>query len=269
MWLSYGLLSVTFVLGCQHTPPAATSSEQAYSQAEATFADQDYLDSVSLFENFITRYPYSKHQAEARLKLAEALFHTKMYASSASAFHRFRILHPSHQRQDYGLYMEGLNYWQMAPKAADKAQTNRYKALNLWAELTRNYPQSTHLNEAAPLIQQGRQHLIKYQFLVVRFYCRTGQWLSCIFMADDFINQDPQLDSSDQTVVESLSSEHQSLVSQAAQMGLKAARKLSSPRRLSSLDLSAHLLTRHYDTAQFSTYLHQLLTQWEQLTAAS
>lgn len=267
VWLSCGLLS--YALGCQHTPPAASTSEQAFSQAETTFAEQDYLDSIDLFESFITRYPYSKHQAKARLKLAEALFHAKMYASSASAFQRFRILHPSHQRQDYAFYMEGLNYWKMAPKAADKAQTNRYKALNLWAELRRNHPQSAHLNEATPLIQQGQQHLIKHQFLVVRFYCRAGQWLGCIFMVEDFINHNPHLDSHDLDRSPSLSSQHRSFMSQAAQLGLKAVRKLTSPRRLNSLDLSTHLLTRHYNTAEFSAYLLKLMAQWEQLTTAS
>ena len=278
-WLSTGLSSLTtrwfrcfyiccsaiiLISSCEHHEKSPTTSTAAYNLAKSTFDDEKYFDSVTLFEDFITRYPYSQQQANAHLHRSEALFKTKQYASAAFAFERFRILHPSHPRQDYGLYMEGLSYWKMAPKAADKAQTQLHKALKLWAELAHSHPHSSYLQATADLVKQGKLKIVENKFIITKFYCQTKMWLNCILTVDNFIQQYQH----QKTTASSLNLNDTKYLTQAAKMGIKALSKLETPKAQQSLDLDKHLITRQLTLSELNHYFSQLKLKWQPLISS-
>lgn len=250
VFISILSLTVITIAGCESTKKTYVSSEEVYIEAKKTFDDKQYFDSIILFEDFITRYPYSKHLADAQLYRSEAFFQSKQYASSASSFYRFRMLHPSHPQHDYSLYMEGLSYWKNAPKAANKELTNLKNALKIWKQLRTAFPDSIHLTEAEPLIKQGKHRLAQNELIVTRFYCKTKKWLNCIFMVDEFLKN------------HGTNSEYTQLSQQAADMGLTAINKLSNPKIQKSLDFDDHLTTRDIQPGQFESYLGELKAKW-------
>ena len=241
------------MLGCENNKQESVSADESYIKAKSAYDKKKYSTSIQLFDEFITRYPYSNRLAEAKLYSADAYYQTKEYLAAAASFRRFSILHPRHPKRDFALYMIGLSYWDHSPGAADRELTGVKKALAAWQDLKKAYPQSPYINEVMALENQGNARMVEGELKVTEFYCRTKKWLNCLHLVDQFIVGHQ--------------SSHPDLIKQAAKTGLIAVKKLSKPSHQKRLDLKGHRMTRSMSREEFDIFLIKHRRKWEALAS--
>lgn len=241
------------MLGCENNKKDGVNAHESYIKAKTAYDKKKYSTSIQLFDEFITRYPYSSHLAEAKLYSADAYFQTKEYLAAAASFRRFSILHPRHPKRDFALYMIGLSYWHHSPGSADRELTGVKKALAAWQDLKKAYPNSPYLTEVMALDNQGNARMVEGELKVAQFYCRTKKWLNCLHLVDQFIVGHQ--------------SRHPELTQKAAKTGLVAVKKLSKPFHQKKLDLKGHLITRSMSREEFDIFLIKYRRKWEALAS--
>ena len=176
-------------LGCENNKDLSSSSSVVFVEAKVLYEKEKYIDAILGFEDFITRFPYSQNVLDARLLMADAYFESKQYAAAASAYRRFLILYPEHPQNDYVLFKIGLSYWHHSPQSSDREQTYTKKSLGVWQKLQEDYPASPHLITAEPHRKQALEKIALSQLKTAQFYCRTRQWINCVYRLDQFIQK--------------------------------------------------------------------------------
>ncbi|MCY4380671.1 MAG: outer membrane protein assembly factor BamD [Proteobacteria bacterium] len=249
--------NVLFVLAisCEHHKSDTLSDAASFIKAKETYDKKHYTDAIELLEEFTFRFPYSEHVVTAQLLTADAYFDSKQFLLAASSYQNFSILHPYHSQKDYAIFKTGLSYWHLAPKSQDRDPTYTQKALEYWQRLFRDFPESEYQIEAKSLYEEGRKQLVGHQLKVAKFYCRTKNWLGCVYLLDKFIKKFQDSDP-DQVKI-------------AAKIGLSALKHLDHMVNKGQIIMSNHQMTKNLSPRSFKELLNSMLVTWQGITQSS
>lgn len=181
-WLAVALL-VAAVAACSSDdddkPYVERPVGELYNEAVTKFEEGDYKKSAKLFDEVERQHPYSDWSTQAQLMAAYAHYEASQYDDAIAALDRFIDLHPANPYVPYAYYLKGLCYYErISDVHRDQEMTE--KALNVFQELVKRFPQTTYARDARAKIDLARDHLAGKEMVVGRYYLRQGYYLAAI-----------------------------------------------------------------------------------------
>lgn len=175
-------LTIAVVFGaCHKKGPAEIDSDQLlFERAEKLYSRKSYTEAIEYYESLKNRFPQSPHAVESELKIADAHFESAQYPEAAVSYQSFRTLHPSHEKIPYVMLRAAQSYYNDAPRAIDRDQTDLDKALSVLSELRSRYPTAPEAAPALEISSKARRSLLRRELYVADFYRKRKKYQAAI-----------------------------------------------------------------------------------------
>ncbi|MGD0076268.1 MAG: outer membrane protein assembly factor BamD [Candidatus Binataceae bacterium] len=151
------------------------SSEDFYSQGEATFQQADYNAAIDNYQHVIDQFPFSPYAEDAELKIALSLYQQHKYPEAISAFSDFQRMHPTNKDLPLASYYLGMAYFDQIHRP-DQDQSNTANALAQFQALERRFPESEFARLAQDRIEICRETLARNEEIIGEFYYQRAQF---------------------------------------------------------------------------------------------
>jgi len=176
--LSLALVAVSLLAGCRSgrrdDPILLLSAEEALEQGKDMMAREKWWKARRLLTHAFEVAPNSRTGREALLLSADTLFlhgGDENFIKCEAKYRDFLNRFPTSERADYAQY-QVANCLAARMERPDRDQNATRKALEAYEELLRLYPTSEYTLEARERLQDVRDNLAEYEFVVARFYLR-------------------------------------------------------------------------------------------------
>ncbi len=165
------LVSMFLVSGCawfNHPKPEKLAPELITDGMEA-YNSGNYRTSIKSFKKLTDWYPFSKYAILAELKIADANYHLQNYADAVSGYENFENLHPRNEVIPYVIFQIGQCYFDQMG-GMDRDQTMTRKALNVFQQLVKQFPDTTYAAQGVERIKICQRNLSGHEFDIGLFY---------------------------------------------------------------------------------------------------
>ncbi len=186
------LLILVAGFGCSSlfAPEEEKTASQLAAQAREAFADEDYQKAIEAYRKLKNWYPFSRYSKEAELRIGDAHYRLEEYEQAISVYEQFERLHPSDPKIAYVVYHTGRCYFDRM-KGVDRDQTYTEKALQVFRQLRRRFPESEYARKSKPHIRQCLKTLAGHDFYVGEFYYKQDYFKAALARFEDVINKYP------------------------------------------------------------------------------
>jgi outer membrane protein assembly factor BamD len=154
-------------------------AEDIYNQGLARIEKRNYKDAAKKFEDLEKQYPYSQWSRKGLLMTTYSQYEGGDYDSAIASANRYVQLYASSPDAPYALYMAAMSYYQQVPDIS-RDQENSEKALNLFNQITQQYPNSEYAGDARYKIQVMRDQLAGKEMSIGRFYLTRRNYPAAI-----------------------------------------------------------------------------------------
>jgi len=138
------------------------------------YAVGKYFTSLEYFQEILDRYPFAPEATLAELKAADCHYFLEHYAEALVLYEAFEERHPTNEAMPYVMYQKAMcNYKQI--DRVDRDASGAEKAIQLFSQLIRAYPDSPYVSEARARIKAAREFIANHEFFVADFYIRRDQ----------------------------------------------------------------------------------------------
>ncbi len=172
-------LVISLIQGCSVRGFDENDSSGNFKSAEETYKSGSYEMAITELREFIARFPYSQHTAEAELMVANSYFELAQYEDAVFEYEQFVKLHPVHPEIDFAMYRVGESYWMEAPEDIDREQEFTKRAMAEWEKLIAKSPNGKYTALAKKQIELGMRRLAESEQFIARFYCKQGIYHAC------------------------------------------------------------------------------------------
>lgn len=186
------LLVLVAGYGCSFLfgPKQEKTAAELVEQGREEFADEDYKKAIEAYRKLKDWYPFSQYAKEAELKIADAHYRLKEYEQAISAYEEFERLHPSDPKIAYVVYYTGRCYFDRM-KGIDRDQSFTEKALQVFKQLRRRFPESEYAEKAESHIRKCLKTLAGHDFYVGEFYYKQDHYKAALARFEDVVNNYP------------------------------------------------------------------------------
>jgi outer membrane protein assembly factor BamD len=133
-----------------------------------------YFSAVEFFDEILDKYPFSPEAILAELKSADCNYHLGHYMEALMLYEEFENRHPTNEGIPYVMFQKGMcNYKQI--DRIDRDTSGAIKAIVLFKQLLKAYPNSPYTNEARSRIAEASDFLANHEYFVVEYYIRTAK----------------------------------------------------------------------------------------------
>ena len=133
-----------------------------------------YFTAIDFFEEILDKYPFSPEAVLAELKAADCNYHLGHYMEAQMLYEEFENRHPTNESIPYVMFQKGMcNYKQI--DRIDRDTSGAIKAIVLFKQLLKAYPDTVYADEAKSRIAQASDFLADHEFFVVEYYIRTAK----------------------------------------------------------------------------------------------
>ncbi len=134
-----------------------------------------YFTALDFFNEILTKYPFSPEATLAELKAADCNYFLGHYMEALILYEEFENRHPTNESIPYIMFQKGMcNYKQI--DRIDRDTTGAIKAVALFKQLLRAYPDTPYSDEARAKIATASEFLANHEFCVAEYYIRTGKY---------------------------------------------------------------------------------------------
>jgi outer membrane protein assembly factor BamD len=154
-------------------------AEDIYNQGLARIDKRNFKDAAKKFEDLEKQYPYSQWSRKGLLMTTYSQYEGGDYDSAIASANRYVQLYASSPDAPYALYMAAMSYYQQVPDIS-RDQENSEKALNLFNQITQQYPNSEYASDARYKIQVMRDQLAGKEMSIGRFYLTRRNYPAAI-----------------------------------------------------------------------------------------
>lgn len=183
------LLVALISLGCAEAMEnRVLPADQQYALATRKFEDGEYRDAIQAFQTFTFNYPQDPRVVDARWLTAEAYYANEDWATAAQEYMNFQRDYPREGRGDDALYQAARAYQRMSLRPElDQRDTER--AINVYARLIAEYPNSEFVEPAREHRARLRNKLAEKVYLVAEFYFDEERYRAAEIYLTDLIAQ--------------------------------------------------------------------------------
>lgn len=134
-----------------------------------------YFTALEFFEEIMNRYPFSPEATLAELKAADCSFYMNRYLEALLLYEEFENRHPTNESIPYVMYQKAMcNYKQI--DRVDRDTYGAQKAIALFKQLLKAYPDSPYSAEAKSRILTATEFMANHEFFVVEYYIRADKY---------------------------------------------------------------------------------------------
>jgi outer membrane protein assembly factor BamD len=180
------VLALLVAAGCSavHRPLAPATPADQLRIARLRYDNRDYLEAISLLQQFIQFNAQSPDLDEAHFLLGMSYVQRKEWPLSTGEFIIVTSDFPDSPRLPDAHYWLGVSYWRQArPAPYDQEFTRR--ALSQWQRFLNLYPDHPRAAEARQAYQDGRSRLAEKSVKNGRLYVTLKLWGPALVYFDD------------------------------------------------------------------------------------
>lgn len=134
-----------------------------------------YFTAVEFFEEILTRFPFSPEATLAELKAADCSYHLERYVEALLLYEEFENRHPTNESIPYVMFQKAMCNYQQIDRI-DRDTAGAEKAVQLFRQLLKAYPESPYTNDAKARIVTAEEFLANHEYFVVEYYVRTAKY---------------------------------------------------------------------------------------------
>lgn len=172
-------LTLTACAGAPKEVKQEMAPEAYYEKAMAYMDEKNFQQAIPLFEDLERKHPYSQWSTQGKVMMIFAQYEMKRYSETVDSADRFMRLHPGYKDLDYVYYMKAMSYYN---RLADvkRDQTYTRKALDVFVELQKRFPNTKYAQDVDKKILLCRDHLAGQEMTVARYYQKQGRMIGAI-----------------------------------------------------------------------------------------
>lgn len=152
------------------------NAEQAFAKCVQLSTKKKFQESIDCLEIFKTRFPNTEYALQAELKVGDAYYLKKEYLLAAETYQFFTKLHPDSDKLDYAFFKMGMSYLKATSKKIDRDQEHLPKAIDSFALVLSQFPDSAYYRQAKFYHDQARRMVAKRVFYIGNFYYKWGEF---------------------------------------------------------------------------------------------
>ena len=183
---------LVFTAGCFNKNKKEKLAPELASEAMEAFEDERYQSSIETFNKLRDWYPFDKLATLAEFKIAEAHFKMEEYEEAIVAYEEFVKLHPRNEVIPHVLNQIALCYFNRID-TVDRDQNNARAALEAFARLVRQFPDSKFAREAEEKKTVCLKSIAGQEFYVGRFYFKSKHYKGAMGRFQTVLSQYPGL----------------------------------------------------------------------------
>lgn len=172
------LLSVS-ATGCFKKDKREKRAPELAAEAMKSFEKKRYRSAITTFNQLRDWYPFDKLSTLAEFKIAEAHFKMKEYEDAIIAYDEFERLHPRNEAIPYVLNQIALCYFNQID-TIDRDQNNAKKALEAFARLARQFPDSEFAKGAGEKRLTCLKSIAGHELYVGKFYYKSKHYKGAV-----------------------------------------------------------------------------------------
>lgn len=165
--------------GCFKKETREKRAPELAAEAMESFDAGRYQKAITTFNKLRDWYPFDKLTTLAEFKIAEAHFNMKEYEEAIMAYEEFERLHPRNEAIPYVLNQIALCYFNQID-TVDRDQNNAKAAIQAFARLTRQFPDSEYAKDAAEKSLECLKSIAGHEVYVGRFYYKSKHYKGAI-----------------------------------------------------------------------------------------
>lgn len=134
-----------------------------------------YFTAIKFFEEILNRYPFSPEATLAELKAADCSYHMERYLEASVLYEEFENRHPTNESIPYVLFQKAMCSYKTIDRI-DRDTSGAIKAIQLFKQLLKAYPNSPYTGEANSRITSASQFLANHEYFVAQYYVRSEKY---------------------------------------------------------------------------------------------
>ncbi len=181
-----------FTSGCANKNKREKLAPELAAEAMEAFEKERYSSAIETFNKLRDWYPFDKLATLAEFKIAEAHFNMEEYEEAIVAYEEFVKLHPRNESIPYVLNQIALCYFKRID-TVDRDQNTAREAIEAFARLTRQFPDSKYAKEAEEKKAACLKSLAGHEIYVGRFYFKSKHYKGAVARFQTVLSKYPGL----------------------------------------------------------------------------
>jgi outer membrane protein assembly factor BamD len=174
--------------------PATTSDSKLYQTGVEALKDGDRITARQAFKVVFDNFPKSEYRILAKIGYADSFYYEGSdanYLIAIQEYQDFITLFPFSPKAEYAQFQIGMCFYNMTEKP-DRDQTNTRRALEEFKKVIDNHPKGSYYKNAYDKMLSCYSRLAEHDFLVGRFYQRTGRHQAAVERFKDVLKVYPE-----------------------------------------------------------------------------
>ena len=176
--------------GSDKTQISNENQQKHYNRAVRKLNAKNYPDALSIYNEFIVKYPFGTLSERARLERIFVLNKLNAAAEATVSIDRFIAQHPLHPNLDYAYYMRGVVAFEKkrkdifqrfaGAKQIYRNKINYESSHQSFAELLQEFPDSRYASDAKKRMNFLRNNMAVFELSVAKFYAERNAHIGAI-----------------------------------------------------------------------------------------
>lgn len=165
--------------------------EGLLSRANELIEKKDFEEARRMLLEVKNRDTSKKYAPLAQLKLADSYFRDEEYETAIEEYRRFLDLYPENKYASYAQYQIAMVYFSQI-EGPERGYGAAEKALKEFERLMQLFPRNPYREVVEVKMQQCKNIMADYEFLVAEFYFKKGSYHSAIKRLDTILKKFPE-----------------------------------------------------------------------------
>ncbi len=171
-------------------PTEKFEPEKSFETANELFEKKDYEKARTIFFEIKNR-DFTKNFAPlAQLRIADSYIKEEEYELAITEYKKFLEVYPEHEYAPYAQYQIAMTYFNQI-EGPERGYGGAAKALEQFEKLKKMFPRNPYKDIVELRIEQYRNIIAEYEYLVGEFYYKKGSYNAAISRFEGLLKKYP------------------------------------------------------------------------------
>lgn len=171
-------------------PPQKFDPEKTFASANEQLEKKEYEQARAAFLEVKNRDLTKKYAPLSQLKIADSYIKEEEFELAVSEYQKFLEAYPDHQYASYAQYQIAMVYFNQV-ESPDRGYGGAAKALEEFEKLKRMFPRNPYKDVIDLKIEQSRNTIAEYEYLVGEFYYKKDSYKAAIGRFEELLKRFP------------------------------------------------------------------------------